>query len=99
MVEWLVPVGLFWIAAAVYLGGMPVEIEGGGGVRQLLGLAVLFALFLVVWAAARAVLGGVGPRLGRVVLPTLVTVLLLPLTSRLAFRILGIRLRRAEANH
>ena len=54
--EWLVPICLFWTLAALYLGGWPVEIVGGGGVRQVIGLVNTFLLFIIVFAGLRAVL-------------------------------------------
>lgn len=36
--EWLVPVCLFWVLTAIYLGGCPVEVVGGNGFRQVMGV-------------------------------------------------------------
>ncbi len=38
--EWLVPVCLFWVLTAIYLGGGPVEVVGGNGFRQVMGVRV-----------------------------------------------------------
>lgn len=97
MLAWLVPISLFWVMAALYLGGMNIRIEGGGGLKQLLGLFVTFALFLVVYGLLRMALGGpLGAVLGGVVLPALLSVLLLPLTARLGFRVAGVRISHGE---
>lgn len=99
MLEWLIPISVFWLAAALYLGGMDVEVEGGSGFQQLLGLLVTFALFLAVWAGLRIPLGGFIGVLGRVVLPTLISVSILPLISRVAFRLVGVRVHAATGDH
>ena len=93
MLDWLVPTSLFWPVAAVVLGGMPVEIQGGGGVRQLLGLLVSFALYLLVWWGVRAGLSSpLGPT-GALVAASLVATLLLPVWCRIGYLVLGMKLR------
>lgn len=97
MIPWVIAISLFWMASAVYLGGLDVRIEGGGGVRQLLGLIDSFVLFLLVWWVLRRLLGGLGPVVGGILVPSAVAVLLLPLLTRLGFRLLGVRVGgRAE---
>lgn len=96
MLEWLIPVCFFWMAAAIYLGGMAVDVEGGNGARQVMGLLVTFVLFLVTWKILGLVLGGVAKVLGDLVLPTIVSALLLPILSRAGFGLLGVRVRRQE---
>ena len=51
MVAWLVPISVFWSLAALYVGGAAINIEGGGGGRQTLGLLLLFASYLGVYTA------------------------------------------------
>ena len=97
MLEWLVPICLFWILIAIYLGAWPVQFQGGSGLRQVIGLVNAFVLFLVVWALLRTALGGSGSILARLILPTTLTVLALPLITWIAFRILGIRVRLGAA--
>ena len=58
--EWLVPICLFWTLVAMYLGGWPVEVVGGGAVRQLTGIFNSFILYLAFWGGLRALLGGMG---------------------------------------
>jgi len=99
MVVWLVPVSMFWLVAALYLGGFDIEIEGGGGMRQFLGLVVSFALFLASYAVLGMVLGGVGPVLGVVVLPVLISVGLLPVITRIGFMPLGVKIRKGHGAH
>ena len=93
MLDWLVPISVFWIMAALYLGGMAVEVEGGSGFQQLLGLLVTFVLFLLVWTGLRVPLGGFVGLLGRLVLPTVLSILLLPVLARVGFRLTGSRVR------
>ena len=97
MLPWLIPVALFWTLAALYLGGAAIHIEGGGGGRQIGGLVLHFAAYLVVYALLRTVLSGpVGPIFGGVVVPIVVTSALLPFLAKLAFRVVGVRITSAE---
>ncbi len=99
MLEWLVPFTVFWIASAMFLGGWPVELEGGKGLQHVLGLIVTMVLFLAIWGGLRALLGGIGPVLGRLVLPAALTVVTVPLQAWLGYRVFGIRLRFGSAGH
>lgn len=92
MVEWLVPISLFWIIAAVYLGGADIRIRGGSGPREMLGLLLTFGVFLGVWALLRMLVGGFlnGPL--TVAIALVGAAVLLPLISRLTFRIVGVRI-------
>lgn len=93
MVAWLVPIALFWPLAAMYLGGAAITIEGGGGVRQMGGLFLHFATYLLVYALLRAGLSAlIGPVLGGIVVPIVVASALVPLLGRLSFRALGVRI-------
>ena len=92
MVEWLAPVALFWTMAALYLGGFPLNIEGGGGARQFLALIVTFALYLAVWFGLRSVLRGPAGAIGAVAIACLLATALLPLLARAGFRVFGVRI-------
>ncbi|MFQ5679500.1 MAG: hypothetical protein ACE5HP_08570 [Gemmatimonadota bacterium] len=94
MVAWLIPIGLFWLLASLYLGGMNVQISGGSGVRQTLGLIETFVLFLLLWWASGRLLGGTGPFLGEILLPTAISVVAIPLLARVGFRMWGVRISR-----
>lgn len=98
MLQWLVAICIFWIATATYLGGMSVDLEGGSGLRQVIGLIDLLVLYLVVWGVLHSVLSGVAGVYGPVVLPTVLTVLALPILARIAFRIVGVRIKRVEGH-
>jgi hypothetical protein len=97
MLEWLVPVCLFFVVTSIYLGGTSVDLEGGSGLRQVAGLVGTLVLFLVVWGVLHTVLGRFAGLLGQVIIPSLVTVLLLPVISRAAFRLVGVRVRKVGA--
>ena len=93
MIPWLVPVSLFWTFTAVYLGGSPVHIEGGGGVRQTLGLLLHFVAYLIAYAVVRTVFMGIlGAIVGGIVIPLIVASILIPVLGKLAFRLVGVRI-------
>ncbi|MGH7502489.1 MAG: hypothetical protein ACREL7_12120 [Longimicrobiales bacterium] len=96
MVQWLAPICLFWILAAIYLGGTRIEIHGGGP-RQLFGVLGTFALYLGVWALTRMVAGGLG-EIPSVLVAIVVASLLIPVVARIAFRVVGVKLSRAPAH-
>jgi hypothetical protein len=89
----------FFPFVALYLGGLRIDLSGGRGVQQVLGLLLTFVVYLVVWRVLHAALAGVGPILGGVVLATVVTTLLLPLEARLGYLVVGVRLKRLTAAH
>lgn len=95
MVEWLVPVSLFWTLTALYLGGFRLDIQDGPGYRNLGGLLLTFVLFLVVWWAVRTGLGAALPLVAAVAVAALVAGLLLPVLTRVGFRVMGLRIRSA----
>lgn len=99
MLAWLIPAGVFWVLASLYLGGMGVEVEGGSGFRQLLGLLATFGLFMAAYAGLRTVLGGFAGVLGGIILPLAISCLLLGLLARVGFRLLGVKIRKAGASH
>ena len=94
MLEWLIPLSLFWMAAALLFGGGHTNLEGGSGFQQVLGLIGTFVLFHVVWGVLNAILGP--GAMGRLLLSTVISILLLPVLSWVAFRIVGVRLVRAR---
>ncbi len=101
MLGWLAAFCLFWVVASLYLGGLDVELEGGSGFRQVLGLLVMNVLFMAAWRALAAAIGGLGGLGGLpgVVLPFLLTVLLLPVLARAGFGALGVKVRRGGGAH
>ena len=97
--EWLVPFLLFWTLSALYLGGMSVEVVGGGPVRQLMGLFDSFVLYVALWAGLRVMLGGLGGLLWGAVLPTALATLALPAIVWAGYMIVGIRVQKGESPH
>ena len=97
MLPWLIPVALFWTLAALYLGGASISFEGGGGGRQLSGLFLLFAIFLVLYGVLRMILGRfLGPAMGGVVIPVLMVSVTLPFLAKLAFKVAGVNITRVS---
>jgi hypothetical protein len=99
MAEWLVPIALFWTLAALYLGGFPIRIEESSGLKQFLGLLLTFALYLVVWWAVRMGIQSALPAIASVIVATLVASVLIPVLSRVAFRVFGVRITGASHAH
>ena len=97
--EWLVPICLFWTLIALYLGGWPVEVVGGGPVRQLTGMFNSFILYLALWGGLRALLGGIGGLLWGAVMPTVFATLALPVLVWGGYMVMGVRVQRGESPH
>lgn len=98
-VEWLVPLAVFWMAGAMYLGGASITFEGGGGVRQLGGLLASLVLYLVAWGGLRSLLGGPIDAMIAIVVATIVATVALPWLCRLGFLVFGVKIRSAEPSH
>lgn len=88
---WLVPLCVYPLVCALYLGGSPLRLEGGSGPREVLGLVLTFVLLLVAWGVLRPLLGTVLGGAALVIVTTIVAGLLLPLLARAAFRVVGVR--------
>ena len=100
MLEWLIPVSLYWIFGALFLGAFPIAIIGGNGLRQVIGLILGFVLYVGAWCVVRWALGGDGAgALARIVVPTAVTLVTFPLYVGIAYRLFGIRLARGAPVH
>ncbi len=97
--EWLLPICLFWILAALYWGGFPVEVVGGNGFRQVMGVIDSYVLFILVWALLRAVLGGLGGLLWTAVVPTILVSLALPLIIWAGYIVMGVRVQKGARPH
>lgn len=94
MIEWLIPISVFWVMAAVFFGGL-YDAEGGSGGRQFLGLLLTFALYMAIFAVLRLALGGLWGPLGRLILPLALPTMLLGRLGQVAFRLVGVRIVRA----
>ena len=97
--EWLVPICLFWTLAAIYLGGMAVEVVGGNGFRQVMGVVDSYVLYLLVWGLLRALLGGFGGLLWTAVVPTILATLAFPLIVRAGYIVMGVRVQKGARPH
>lgn len=98
-VEWLVPLAIFLMVGALYLGGAPITFHGGGGVRQLGGVLASLVLYLVAWGVLRTVLGGPVGAILAIVFATIVATIALPWICRLGFLVFGVKIRSAEPSH
>lgn len=98
MLEWLTAVCIFWMVTALYLGGMRVDLEGGSGFRQILGLVDMLVLYLVVWGVLHSLLGNFAGLLGSLVIPSVAAVVALPIIARVGFRIMGVKIVRVEGH-
>src|SRR5258705_9768562 len=85
----LLPVMLFWMLAALYLGGWAVDLRGGKGLTQILGLLLSFVLFVVVWQVLHRAFLGFGEILGGIVITTFITAALLPAVAWLGYKMVG----------
>jgi hypothetical protein len=97
VVAWLVPIAVFWSLSALYVGGAAINIEGGGGGRQTLGLLLLFASYLGVYTICGMALTSVaGVAIGGIVLPVLIASISIPLLTRVTFKLVGVSVSRAD---
>jgi hypothetical protein len=95
VIEWLLPLSLFFIGTSLYLGALNVAIEGGTGTRQVLGFVTTLVLYLAFWRLVRFGLGAAG--LGLVpqeLASTVIALALLPILTRVAFMLFGVRVHR-----
>ena len=94
----LLPAMLFWNLIALYLGGWPVDLRGGNGVRQILGLLLTFVLWVVVWELLHRVFVGFGPILGGIVITSFIAVALMPAVAWVGFKMVGVSVVRQSAH-
>lgn len=97
IVEWAVAISLFWIVAALFLGGGPIRFENTGAAREIGGLLVGFALYLVVWKLLVGGLGALLPAFGAFAVGSLLSAGLAPVLCVLALRLFGTRVKRGRA--
>lgn len=96
MLDWLWAGILFWVASAIYFGGLERDIHGGTGFRQFLGLLVTYVIFLAVWFFIHK---AIGPTPKGLLIALAGAALLLPLEARLGFMVVGARVRHSPAAH
>ena len=93
MAEWLVPISMFWLMAAVFFGGL-YDAEDGSAGRQALGLLLTFVAYLAIFAGLRLALGGFLGPLGRLILATAIPATLVGRLGKIVFKLVGVRLTR-----
>lgn len=93
MVEWLVPIGIFWVIAAVFFGGMYDAKDGSGG-RQFLGLILTFGVYLAIFAVLRMALGGFMGVLGSLIIPVAIPTMLIGRLGKIIFKLVGVTIQR-----
>jgi len=96
VIVWLAALALFPILAALYLGGAAINIEGGGGGRQVAGLVLHYAAFMGAYAVLRLVIQTFAGPVLSVAFAMVGAAILLPLLARLTFRVVGVRITSAE---
>jgi hypothetical protein len=94
----LLPVMMFWILAAIYLGGWAVDLHGGNGVTQVLGLIISFVLFYAVWRGLHAAFNGLGEVLGGIVITTFLASALLPAISWVGYKLVGVSIEKSHGH-
>jgi hypothetical protein len=95
----LLPVMLFWLLAALYLGGWAVDLRGGRGPTQIIGLLLSFVLFVVVWKLLHRAFLGFGEILGGIVITTFITAALLPAVAWLGYKMVGVTVTPTRGGH
>jgi hypothetical protein len=95
----LLPLMLFWTLIAIYLGGWSVDLRGGNGFRQVVGLVLTCILFTVAWKLLHAVFLGFGEVLGGIVIATFIAAALLPSITWLGFKMVGVSVARVHPSH
>ncbi|MCG8467009.1 MAG: hypothetical protein MJB57_02225 [Gemmatimonadetes bacterium] len=93
MVEWLIPISLYWVIASVFFGGM-YDAENGSGGQQLLGLLLCFVVYLLLFWVLRLALGGFMGPLGRVILPVAIPTMFLGRYGQIVFKLVGVNMKR-----
>ena len=94
----LLPVMMFWILVAIYLGGWAVDMRGGSGVTQVLGLIISFALFYAVWRGLHTAFNGLGEVLGGIVITSFLTAALLPAISWVGYKLVGVTIEKGHGH-
>jgi hypothetical protein len=94
----LLPFSLFWILAAIYLGGWTIDVRGGNGITQILGLLITYVLFIAVWKGLHAAFLGVGEILGGIIITSFLTAALLPAVSWVGYKLVGISVEKSHGH-
>ncbi|MBI4500084.1 MAG: hypothetical protein HY700_02885 [Gemmatimonadetes bacterium] len=92
------PFSIFWILIAIFLGGWAVDVRGGNGVTQVLGVLITYVLFVAVWRGLHTALLGVGEVLGGIVITTFLASALLPVLSWIGYKLVGISVEKSHGH-
>ncbi len=95
----LLPLMLFWTLIATYLGGWAVELRGGRGPQQVIGLLISCVLFTVVWEILHRVFLGHGEVLGGIVIASFIAIALMPALAWISFKLVGVSLVQTSGSH
>ena len=96
MVDWLAAVAIFWVGAAIHLGGMYDVEHGASAGKQTIGLVVLLGLYLATFYLIRLVTVPMDIGIfGDILIPSAIPAMLLGRGAMLVFKLLGMRLHRA----
>jgi hypothetical protein len=94
----ILPVMLFVSLISTYIGGWALDVRGGNGVTQVLGLLISGVLFVVTWRLLHTAFMGVGEVLGGIVITTFVTAFLLPVLAWIGFKVVGVSIQGAHGH-
>jgi hypothetical protein len=94
----ILPVSLFWILAAMFLGGWAIDVRGGSGITQVLGLLISFVLFVAVWRGLHSAFLGFGEVLGGIVITSFLAAALLPAVSWVGYKLVGITIQKSHGH-
>ena len=93
----VLPISLFPILAAVFLGGWHIDLHGGSGRREVLGLLISTVVWVVLWHLLHSLFLGFGPVLGGVVIASFVAAVLLPAVCWLGYKLVGVSITKGHA--
>jgi len=95
----ILPIMLYWTLIATYIGGWSVDLKGGSGLTQVLGLILSGILFVVVWRLLHAAFLPAGEVLGGIAITSFVTAALTPAIAWLGFKMVGVSVKPVAAHH
>ncbi len=103
MIIWLVPVCMFFLASAIFFGGM-YDVEDGNATKQTMGLAACFVVFMGVFWGLRMIGGAIGfehaflAAVAEYALPVGIPTMLTGRIGVVVFRLMGVRMVRVTAD-
>lgn len=91
---WLVPLTVFPLVAALFLGGSGIVTERGSPLRELLGLLITFAIYTGIWALLRMAAMPLFPPGIAMALATVISIPAFLIAAFVGFMVVGVKLRR-----